>query len=222
MQKKRSLAVILAGIVGLSLYQYRRHLIGQALRLRPPRYGVQVQRGIEIPMLDGALLAALRLMRAPSFFFGAASQASVGGYSSAPVVAEIYQPGLAPVGPGPDVVGDVHRLVGRRADLVDDPRFARLADRSAHIDEVYAETARIVATKTTGEWARRLRQTTVPFTVVRSFDELAEDEHLRAAGFWERFEHSSEGGLRLPGVTTRFSATPGGIRRLPPRLPAPP
>lgn len=53
------------------------------------------------------LLTALRLLRAPSFFFGAASQASVGGYSSAPVVAEIYQPGLAPVGLLLAVVGNV-------------------------------------------------------------------------------------------------------------------
>ena len=53
------------------------------------------------------LLAALRLLRAPSFFFGAASQAAVGGYSSAPIVAEIYQPGLAPVGLLMAVVGNV-------------------------------------------------------------------------------------------------------------------
>lgn len=53
------------------------------------------------------LLAALRLLRAPSFFFGAASQAAIGGYSSAPVVAEIYQPGLAPVGLLLAVVGNV-------------------------------------------------------------------------------------------------------------------
>lgn len=53
------------------------------------------------------LLAALRAMRAPSFFLGAASQASTGGYSSAPVVAEIYQPGLAPVGLLLAVVGNV-------------------------------------------------------------------------------------------------------------------
>ncbi|MCB1008940.1 MAG: DUF819 family protein [Acidobacteria bacterium] len=53
------------------------------------------------------LLSALRLMRAPSFFLGAASQASTGGYSSAPVVAEIYQPGLAPVGLLLAVVGNV-------------------------------------------------------------------------------------------------------------------
>ncbi len=53
------------------------------------------------------LLGALRLLRAPSFFLGAASQASIGGYSSAPVVAEIYQPGLAPVGLLLAVVGNV-------------------------------------------------------------------------------------------------------------------
>jgi uncharacterized membrane protein len=53
------------------------------------------------------LLLALRLLRAPAFFFGAASQAAVGGYSSAPVVAEIYQPGLAPVGLLLAVVGNV-------------------------------------------------------------------------------------------------------------------
>jgi uncharacterized membrane protein len=53
------------------------------------------------------LLGALRLLRAPSFFLGAASQASVGGYASAPVVAEIYQPGLAPVGLLLAVVGNV-------------------------------------------------------------------------------------------------------------------
>ncbi len=53
------------------------------------------------------LLSVLRWMRAPSFFLGAASQASTGGYSSAPVVAEIYQPGLAPVGLLLAVVGNV-------------------------------------------------------------------------------------------------------------------
>jgi uncharacterized membrane protein len=47
------------------------------------------------------------LLRAPSFFLGAASQAAIGGYSSAPVVAEIFQPGLAPVGLLLAVVGNI-------------------------------------------------------------------------------------------------------------------
>ena len=53
------------------------------------------------------LFAALRVLRAPLFFFGAASQACVGGYSSAPIVAAIYQPGMAPVGLLLAVLGNV-------------------------------------------------------------------------------------------------------------------
>jgi uncharacterized membrane protein len=53
------------------------------------------------------LLAALRLLRAPLFFFGAASQACLGGYSSAPIVADIYQPGAASIGLLLAVIGNV-------------------------------------------------------------------------------------------------------------------
>jgi uncharacterized membrane protein len=53
------------------------------------------------------LLAAIRLLRAPLFFLGAASQACTGGVSSAPIVADIFQPGTAPVGLLLAVVGGV-------------------------------------------------------------------------------------------------------------------
>ena len=52
-------------------------------------------------------LAAIRLLRAPLFFFAAASQACVGGYSSAPVVAAIYHPAMTPVGLLLAVLGNV-------------------------------------------------------------------------------------------------------------------
>lgn len=44
------------------------------------------------------LLAGARMLRAPMFLVAAASQANIGGVASAPVVAEVYQPGLASVG----------------------------------------------------------------------------------------------------------------------------
>lgn len=44
------------------------------------------------------LLAGAKLLRAPMFLVVTASQANVGGVASAPVVAEIYKPGLASVG----------------------------------------------------------------------------------------------------------------------------
>jgi uncharacterized membrane protein len=53
------------------------------------------------------LFATVRLLRAPVFFLGAASQACIGGYSSAPIVAAIYEPQMAPVGLLLAVLGNV-------------------------------------------------------------------------------------------------------------------
>lgn len=64
--------------------------------------------GVIIIAVHAALLfAAVRLMRAPVFFLGAASQACVGGYASAPIVAAIYEPQMAPVGLLLAVLGNV-------------------------------------------------------------------------------------------------------------------
>jgi uncharacterized membrane protein len=46
----------------------------------------------------GLLLLMARLLRAPLFFFATASMANVGGAASAPVVAGVYHPAMAPVG----------------------------------------------------------------------------------------------------------------------------
>jgi len=67
-----------------------------------------VAAGVVVILVHATLvLAAIRLLRAPLFFFGAASQACIGGYSSAPVVAAIYEPSMAPVGLLLAVLGNV-------------------------------------------------------------------------------------------------------------------
>ncbi len=44
------------------------------------------------------LMIAARLLKAPMFFVATGSMANVGGAASAPIVAEVYLPGMAPVG----------------------------------------------------------------------------------------------------------------------------
>jgi uncharacterized membrane protein len=69
---------------------------------------VWIAAGATVILVHALVLAlAVRLLRAPSFFFGAASQACTGGVASAPVVAQVWQPGLAPVGLLLAVVGNV-------------------------------------------------------------------------------------------------------------------
>ncbi len=54
--------------------------------------------GVIIAVHAAFLLTGAWLLRAPFFLVAVASQANVGGVASAPVVAEVYQPGLASVG----------------------------------------------------------------------------------------------------------------------------
>jgi uncharacterized membrane protein len=53
------------------------------------------------------ILGSARLLRAPMSLMAAASQANVGGVASTPVLADIYQPGLAPVGLLLAVLGNI-------------------------------------------------------------------------------------------------------------------
>jgi crotonobetainyl-CoA:carnitine CoA-transferase CaiB-like acyl-CoA transferase len=106
---------------------------------------------------------------------------------------------------------------GRR-DLLEDPRFANLASRLQHIAETYAETEKIVATRTTQEWLDLFAGTSIPTVRVNRLEDLPHDPHLEAVGFWSFVEHPTEGRLRAPAFPVNFSATPADIRRHAPRM----
>lgn len=103
-------------------------------------------------------------------------------------------------------------------ELATDPRYQSLDKRLANIDALYADISRLVAARTSAEWLDALDAANVPAMPVHDPDELAEDAHLAAGAFWALRADPELGGLRFPGPASAFSATPGGLRRLPPRL----
>ena len=111
---------------------------------------------------------------------------------------------------------DFFRLAGRD-DLLADARFTTFATRLKHIELLYEELGKIVATRTSAEWLRVLDEANIPAVVVNSLDSLLSDPHLQATGFWRIVEHPTEGTLRMPGVPVAYGATPGEIRLMPPR-----
>ncbi|MCE7903923.1 MAG: CoA transferase [Gammaproteobacteria bacterium PRO9] len=102
--------------------------------------------------------------------------------------------------------------------LLEDPRFKTLAVRVKNIDDTYQETARIMLTRTTGEWLKLFEGTSVPTNMVNSLEDLIEDPHLKAVGFWLDVDHPSEGKLRMTRFPVTFSKSPADVRRLPPRM----
>ena len=100
-----------------------------------------------------------------------------------------------------------------RQDLIEDDRFKNLSSRVENIDDTYSETGKILATKTTQEWLDIFTDTKVPVIVVNSLDDLFTDPHLEAVGFWQDFDHPTEGKLKMPGFPVKFSETPATIRK---------
>ncbi len=105
-----------------------------------------------------------------------------------------------------------------RPDLAADPRFATHSARAAHIGEVYAFVAQVMATRTTADWLARFGAADIPAAPLYGVDDLIDDAHLRAVDFVREVEHPSEGRLRTPAPLGQFSATPLALRRPAPRL----
>ncbi|MEO6248275.1 MAG: CoA transferase [Sphingomicrobium sp.] len=88
--------------------------------------------------------------------------------------------------------------------------LATLAQRSPQIDEVYQLLAQTFLERTTEEWLDLLRGLGIPAAPLRSPDELFDNEHLNAVGFFETVD-SPHGPVRFPGIPTNFSKTPGKV-----------
>jgi crotonobetainyl-CoA:carnitine CoA-transferase CaiB-like acyl-CoA transferase len=95
--------------------------------------------------------------------------------------------------------------------------LATLAQRSRQIDRIYGLLAETFLTRTTQEWLDLLRKLGIPAAPLRTPDELFDNPHLQAVGFFETVD-SRWGRVRFPGVPTSFSATPGRVAGPAPEL----
>jgi crotonobetainyl-CoA:carnitine CoA-transferase CaiB-like acyl-CoA transferase len=105
-----------------------------------------------------------------------------------------------------------------RPEMMQDPRFADMAARSRHIDEVYRLAGEQLGSRTTAEWIALFDQLEIPAGPVNSLEQVMDDPHLDAIGFFRRMQHPTEGEVVMPDVPVRFAETPAAIGRLPPRL----
>ncbi|MDP3138275.1 MAG: CoA transferase, partial [Burkholderiaceae bacterium] len=109
-------------------------------------------------------------------------------------------------------------LIGR-AELFDsDPRFATLAVRTRHTDELYAMVASVLATRSSEEWMSALAAADIPVMPVHSVESLLEDPHLQAVGFFQLVDHPSEGAIRTMAVPSTWSRSQPKVTRQAPRL----
>jgi crotonobetainyl-CoA:carnitine CoA-transferase CaiB-like acyl-CoA transferase len=105
-----------------------------------------------------------------------------------------------------------------RADLVDDPRFRKNADRVAHREELLAILCEIFRSRDSKSWSRILEEAEVPSAPVQTIDQVFCHPQVTHRGMLAEMTHPSAGKIKMAGLPVKFSATPASLRLPPPRL----
>lgn len=105
-----------------------------------------------------------------------------------------------------------------RADVIQDPKYSTMAERTRNINSLYGILAEIVEQFTLDHLNKVLKEADVPHGPVHRLADLFDNEYLQETGFFRRYEHPTEGEVVTTNIPYQFSGTPTRIRRVPPRL----
>jgi crotonobetainyl-CoA:carnitine CoA-transferase CaiB-like acyl-CoA transferase len=105
-----------------------------------------------------------------------------------------------------------------RADLADDTRFARNADRVENRQDLIAILSEIFMTRTTTDWVAALNQANVPCAPVQTIDQVFAAPQVLQRNMLVEVDHPTAGTVKLAGIPVKFSATPASVRLPPPLL----
>ncbi|WP_309753531.1 CoA transferase [Novosphingobium sp.] len=99
-----------------------------------------------------------------------------------------------------------------------DPRFADARGRVAQQDALYQRLAELTPQMTTAQLLDACHAAQLPAQPVRDLDEVIDDPHLNATGFFRRREHPHVGPYVEQAQPVRFGRGTPDERRVPPKL----
>ncbi|MGB0750491.1 MAG: CaiB/BaiF CoA transferase family protein [Gammaproteobacteria bacterium] len=107
--------------------------------------------------------------------------------------------------------------IAERPDLATD-RFVDRNERAKHFDELYQILGALLKHRTTAEWLEMFDKADIPAMPVRTLEELLDDPHLQATGFFTEREHPTEGPITTFASPLDFEKTKVEFRRHAPRV----
>ena len=99
-----------------------------------------------------------------------------------------------------------------------DARFATNEGRVRAYDALRASRAPVLATRELSPLIDQLRQAGVPCGAVRDIGQALADPQLLARQMVEVLPHAAIGTVKVLGIPTKLSDTPGAVRTAPPML----
>jgi crotonobetainyl-CoA:carnitine CoA-transferase CaiB-like acyl-CoA transferase len=91
------------------------------------------------------------------------------------------------------------------------------APKGGRVAVYYAMQREAAMAHTVEEWMKLGDEHRIPIMRANGLDEVLNDPHLKAVGFFETREHPTEGGWRTMRPPVKFSKTPASIRLSPPK-----
>jgi crotonobetainyl-CoA:carnitine CoA-transferase CaiB-like acyl-CoA transferase len=107
-------------------------------------------------------------------------------------------------------------LIGR-PELLADSRYATPTARSQNFDESNRLVAEAMKTRSTAEWIAALEKADIPVQRMNSLQDIMNDPHLAAIGYFRSIEHPSEGSIKSMAVPSEWSESAPEYRRHAPR-----
>jgi crotonobetainyl-CoA:carnitine CoA-transferase CaiB-like acyl-CoA transferase len=110
------------------------------------------------------------------------------------------------------------KVVGRDPDLSRDTRLTDMTARTIHSDALFEMVGAITREHSTAHWVATLREAGLTAVAMRSLEELCDDPHLQATGFFQDTTCPDGERLRLFGPVGDWSNWRPALRRAPPHL----
>ena len=104
-----------------------------------------------------------------------------------------------------------------RPDLGLDERFRDVAGRLRAADELEASVSAWMASRTVGEASEALAEAGIPFGPVATVADAVGSDQIAAREMLVEIEHPTLGPVLVTGIPVKLSATPGTVRKAPPR-----
>src|SRR5258708_1174175 len=108
--------------------------------------------------------------------------------------------------------------VAGRADIAEEPRFMRNADRVRHRETLVPILTQVLKAREKANWLAALEAAKVPCGAINDLAEVFADPHVKERGMTVEIEHPLADGLRLVASPMKLSATPVRYRMAPPLL----
>lgn len=105
-----------------------------------------------------------------------------------------------------------------KAELADDSRFARNADRVANRGALITILSEMFLSRATDTWLSLLNKAQVPCAPIQTIDKVFASSQVRHRDMLVEIVHPTAGSVRMAGIPVKFSVTPPSVRLPPPLL----